>query len=236
MSDRSSPPAASDRGRRGRLIATTAALLAVVAGLAWGWGATQPQAPAATSAPAVSGPAPSPLVTEGAAAVGAAPADAVPAPASAGRAVAAGDVPASVLIPAIGVSTPALVPLGIAADGTMQAPADFDRAGWFTGGVAPGERGPAVIAGHVDSRTGPAVFYRLRELLAGDAVEVRQRDGDVVRFAVSKVERYAKDAFPTAKVYGPVPGPVLRLITCGGVFDRATGHYRDNVVVYANPV
>ncbi|HEX8498190.1 MAG TPA: class F sortase, partial [Actinomycetales bacterium] len=164
---------------------------------------------------------------------------AVPAPAGPGpareRVTAPGDQPVDVRIPQIGVDSP-LVRLGASAQGEMQVPTDFDRAGWFTGGAAPGERGPAVLAGHVDSRTGPAVFYRLAELRAGDRIEVEQRDGDVVRFTVSRVERYAKAAFPTARVYGPVPGPVLRLITCGGVFDRATGHYRDNVVVYANPV
>ena len=80
------------------------------------------------------------------------------------------------------------------------------------------------------------MFYRLRELSPGDEVEVRQQDGDLVRFVVSKVEKYPKDTFPTAKVYGPVPGSALRLITCGGTFDRAAGSYRDNLVVYANPV
>lgn len=144
-----------------------------------------------------------------------------------------GDLPASVQIPSIRAAS-TLVQLGTAADGTLEVPTDYAQAGWYDEGPAPGERGPAVIAGHVDSRSGPAVFYRLRELKAGDVVTVRQRDGDIVRFTVTRVEQYAKDAFPTARVYGPAAGPVLRLITCGGSFDRSTGHYRDNLVVYAN--
>jgi sortase (surface protein transpeptidase) len=90
-----------------------------------------------------------------------------------------------------------------------------------------------VIAGHVDSTTGPAVFYRLRELRPGQRIAVPRADGSVIQFAVTEVRQYAKDAFPTAEVYGPVPEPELRLVTCGGSFDRARGSYRDNVVVFA---
>ena len=91
----------------------------------------------------------------------------------------------------------------------------------------------AVLAGHVDSREGPAVFFRLHELRPGDAVHVRRSDGTVVDFVVDAVLRVPKDAFPTAEVYGPVPGPALRLLTCGGRFDPRSGHYTDNVVVFA---
>lgn len=90
-----------------------------------------------------------------------------------------------------------------------------------------------MIAGHVDSTTGPAVFYRLRELRLGQPITVTRADGSMVAFAVTEVRQYAKDAFPTADVYGPVPEPELRLITCGGSFDRTRGSYRDNVVVFA---
>jgi sortase (surface protein transpeptidase) len=93
-----------------------------------------------------------------------------------------------------------------------------------------------VIAGHVDSRSGPAVFYRLDELVAGDRVEVTRSDGTVFAYRVATVETRPKDAFPTARVYGPTPGPELRLITCGGAFDRNSRHYRDNVIVTAIPV
>ncbi|HEY6706789.1 MAG TPA: class F sortase [Actinomycetota bacterium] len=142
--------------------------------------------------------------------------------------------PVRVEIPAIGVSS-RLVRLGLNADGTMQVPGDYDLAGWFTGGAMPGQDGPAVISGHVDSKTGPAVFYRLRDLRPGDTVRVRRAAGDWLAFEVTGTARYAKAAFPTEAVFGPVTGPVLRLITCGGDFDRASGHYLDNVVVTARP-
>jgi Sortase domain len=140
--------------------------------------------------------------------------------------------PVQVSIPSIGVRAP-LVPLGLNPDRTLEVPKNFDDAGWWTGGPRPGERGPAVIAGHVDSYTGPAVFYRLRELRPGDAVVVLRRDGTRARFTVQRSEQYPKDRFPTARVYGQTPGPALRLITCGGEFDDSTGHYLDNTVVYA---
>lgn len=120
------------------------------------------------------------------------------------------------------------------AGGSLQVPADPAKPGWLDQGPAPGRQGPAIIAGHVDSKSGPAVFYRLRELKPGAEIIVRLGDGREVTFRVDDVRRYAKSAFPTADVYGPVPGPVLRLITCGGVFDRKVGHYRDNIVVYAS--
>jgi hypothetical protein len=143
-----------------------------------------------------------------------------------------GSPPVWLAIPAIGVATP-LVRLGLEANGGMAVPADFGRAGWFTGGPAPGQVGPSVIAGHVDSRTGPAVFYRLRELRPGQAVLVERADGRRLRFVVEQARSYPKDQFPTAAVFGPVPEAALRLITCGGDFDRARGSYRDNLVVFA---
>jgi sortase (surface protein transpeptidase) len=140
--------------------------------------------------------------------------------------------PVRIEIPAIGVSA-AVIRLGLNRDGSMQVPTDFGLTGWFTGGPAPGETGPAVIAGHIDSRTGPAVFYRLRELRAGDRIEVLRADRTSVQFAVANVVQYPKQAFPTAAVFGPAPEPLLRLITCGGTFDRSRRSYRDNVVVTA---
>ena len=143
-----------------------------------------------------------------------------------------GSPPVRLAIPAIGVATP-LVRLGLEPDGGMQVPADFGRAGWFTGGPAPGQVGPSVIAGHVDSRTGPAVFYRLRALRPGQAILVERADGRRLRFVVEQVRSYPKEGFPTAAVFGPVPEAALRLITCAGDFDRARGSYRDNLVVFA---
>ncbi len=140
--------------------------------------------------------------------------------------------PLTVSIPAISVSS-ALVPLWVDRAGVLQPPADFEHAGWYTGGPTPGDPGPAVIAGHVDSRAGPAIFFRLRDLRPGDLVLVTRSDGATARFTVYEVDRYPKDAFPTARVYGPTPGRQLRLITCGGSFDYARRSYRDDVVVYA---
>jgi len=147
--------------------------------------------------------------------------------------VAAGHVPVRLQVPAAGIDVP-LIDLGVAGDGTLEVPADYQQVGWFDGGPPPGDVGPAVVAGHVDSKSGPAPFFRLRDLAPGDEVRVTRADGTVVTFRVDGVEQYAKDAFPTATVYGPVPGPALRLVTCGGSFDRSSGHYRDNVVVYAS--
>jgi Sortase domain len=140
--------------------------------------------------------------------------------------------PALLRIAAIGVET-RLVPLGLDAGGDLQVPEEFGRAGWYTGGPTPGEQGPAVIAGHVDSRSGPAVFYRLRELAPGDVVRVRRADGTTLRFTVEGVHQYPKAALPRAAVFGPVPYPALRLVTCGGTFDHRRRSYRDNLVVDA---
>jgi hypothetical protein len=116
--------------------------------------------------------------------------------------------------------------------GALQVPTDFGKAGWFADGTAPGDVGPAVIAGHVDSKFGRAIFFRLDELVPGDVIEVF-RGSQWVTFRVTDVGRYAKNHFPTAEVYGPTPDAQLRLITCGGKFDRSVRSYVDNIVVYA---
>jgi sortase (surface protein transpeptidase) len=175
-------------------------------------------------------------------------------PASAHRSAAAGEPaappgstqPAAVLgrsspirlqIPAIGVDT-ALLTLGLRADGTLEVPPlDAAEAGWYEHSPTPGELGPAILLGHVDSaRTGPGVFHDLPALVPGDRITVGRADGGSVAFAVDRVERYPKAAFPTAEVYGDIDHAGLRLITCGGVFDREAGRYLDNVVVYARAV
>lgn len=150
-----------------------------------------------------------------------------------------GDTPARPPLPApsrvrimkIGVDS-ALQSLHLDAQGALQAPTDFGRAGWYADGTIPGDPGPAVIAGHVDSKFGRAVFYRLKELRPGDVIEVG-RATTWIAFRVTQVGRYAKDRFPTAEVYGPTPDAQLRLITCGGTFDRSVKSYMDNLVVYA---
>jgi len=135
-------------------------------------------------------------------------------------------------IPVLGVRT-SLVNLGLRADGTLQVPSSTAVAGWYTGSPRPGVVGAAVIAGHVDSRTGVGIFFWLRDLRPGDRVYVGRADGTMAVFTVTAVRQVAKDLFPTAAVYGPVPDSELRLITCGGVFDRSLGSYLSNVVVFA---
>lgn len=141
--------------------------------------------------------------------------------------------PVSIRIDAIGVSAP-VDPLGLNADGTLEVPADFDRAGYYTGRPPPGSIGPAIIAAHVDSKAGPAAFHRLRDLKPGDEVVVTRADGSEVTFLVDRLEQHRKAAFPTEAVYDPTPDARLRLITCGGSFDRGSGHYRDNFIAFAH--
>jgi sortase (surface protein transpeptidase) len=140
--------------------------------------------------------------------------------------------PTRIRIPAIGVNA-RVTRLGLNPDGTMQTPVKFADTGWYAPGPEPGERGAAVIAGHVDSKTGPAVFYRLGELRRGDGIRVTVADGKVIRFKVAGLERWPKNSFPTKRVFGRTRAATLRLVTCGGAFNRATGHYVDNTIVYA---
>ncbi len=141
-------------------------------------------------------------------------------------------LPVGLEIPGIGVRA-RVIRLGLNPDRSLEVPQDFAETGWWSGGPRPGDRGPAVIVGHVDSKTGPAVFYRIRELGPGDEIAVVRGDGSRARFVVQGSEQYPKADFPTARVYGRTPGPTLRLITCSGTFDRSTGHYLSNTVVYA---
>jgi LPXTG-site transpeptidase (sortase) family protein len=139
--------------------------------------------------------------------------------------------PTRLRVTAIGIDT-ALESLHLGGNGALTPPRDFARAGWYADGTAPGDQGPAVIAAHVDSKRGPAVFYRLRELEAGDRIDV-VRGSETVRFRVVSTAWYPKTTFPTDDVYGPTPDRQLRLITCGGVFDHRLRSYKDNLVVYA---
>jgi hypothetical protein len=144
-------------------------------------------------------------------------------------------VPEVISIPRIGVRSQ-VIPLGLSPNGTAAVP-PLTRpyvASWFDRGPTPGQRGTAVLYGHVDARkVGPAVFYRLGMLRPGDLIFVTLRDRQVAAFRVYSVALYPKSAFPTAKVYRYTRRPTLRLVTCGGAFDRRTQHYLSNIVVFA---
>lgn len=145
--------------------------------------------------------------------------------------------PTSIVIPALDVDAE-VMKLGLLDDGTMEvpphAPRAESRAGWYRHSPTPGELGPSVIVGHVDSeKDGPSVFHGLDSLAAGDRVEVQRADGRTTVFEVERVARYDKDEFPTEDVYGNLDHAGLRLITCGGAFDTASLSYEDNIVVYA---
>lgn len=143
--------------------------------------------------------------------------------------------PLTLKIPKLDLETN-IVNLGLNQDQTVEVPKGYTEVGWYKNGPTPGELGPAVILGHVDSVDGPAVFYRLGKLEAGDRVEVVREDGTTATFEVTELGRYPQDEFPTQLVYGDVPYAGIRLITCTGVFDRKTQRYSHNLVVYGKLV
>lgn len=143
-------------------------------------------------------------------------------------------VPVRLQIPRLGLDR-RLLKLGLTKDGELQVPemSQANLPGWYRYSPPPGDVGPAVIAGHVDSMKGPAVFYELRELQEGDTIRVRRNDGVVAVFTVTRIQLFPKAHFPTKLVYGAIRRPGLRLITCGGVYDRAHGGYQGNTIVFA---
>jgi len=147
--------------------------------------------------------------------------------------------PASIEIPAIGVESDTQQ-VGLTAEHTMEVPAPgpyYDEAAWYKHSVTPGEIGPSVIVGHVDSASdGPSVFYELGTLRPRDEIRITRRDGTVAIFSVEAVRQYPKDDFPTDLVYGDTDHADLRLITCGGTFDNGVRSYRDNIIVFATLV
>jgi len=143
-------------------------------------------------------------------------------------------LPVRLRIPEAGVDT-RLIRLGLTSDGWIEAPTQWQVAGWYDGGPRPGQSGPAVIVGHIDSRSGPAVFHDLPVLRLGAEVDVDRADGTTVTFRVAARRQVSKHEFPAGDVYAPTLRPSLVLMTCGGVFDRRSGHYRDNVLVTAVP-
>lgn len=145
-------------------------------------------------------------------------------------------IPVSLSIPKLKIDTTFTEPLGLEADGAVEVPDDYVRVGWYKNGPTPGELGPAVILGHVDSREGPAVFFSLGRLNEGDDIFISRSDGSTAHFLVVALERYEQEVFPTAKVYGNISYAGLRLITCTGVYERGKQSYTQNLVVYAKLV
>lgn len=211
------------RVRVGAAAAVVAALLVLPyagargAALVDGDGAGDAPSPSAAvaPAPAAAGPRP-PVVT-------------APPPTTDAAPVAA---PVRVSVPSVGIDVE-VVALGLEPDGSMQVPSDFAVAGWYADGPEPGEPGAAVVAGHVDSYEGPAAFFPLRHVEPGALIVVATADGQRLDFVVEKVTQHPKTAFPTDAVFAPTTGPTLRLVTCGGSFDRAARSYLDNLIVFA---
>jgi len=140
--------------------------------------------------------------------------------------------PRQVVIPSIEVDAP-IIDLGLTPDGALETPTNFDLAGWWAGGTVADEEGPTVIVGHVDDHDGPAVFFRLQELEPGDSIIVVDALGREETFTVVDKGLYDKSSFPTERVYGASDAPTLRLVTCGGEFDRSERSYESNWVIYA---
>ncbi len=146
-----------------------------------------------------------------------------------------GPRPVRVLMSSIGLDAETM-PIGLDTNGALAVPRRADITGWWSGGFVPGESGPTVIVGHYDSKVAPGVFSRLPKAKVGQLIFVEQSDGSRYLYKVSEVEKPKKSVFPTDKVYGPTVGSTIRLVTCGGKFDRSTGHYVDNLIVYADLV
>jgi len=142
--------------------------------------------------------------------------------------------PVRLQIASIGVDSK-LMELGLRTDGSMEVPPGGFPAGWYTGAPTPGELGPAIIAGHVDWK-GPGVFYKLHNLKPGDQVTITRADGTKPVFRITRVEQFPKHQFPTKLVYGNIDHAGLRLITCGGSFNRQSGSYEDDIVAFADLV
>ncbi|MFE7901977.1 class F sortase [Streptomyces sp. NPDC057424] len=145
--------------------------------------------------------------------------------------------PVRLLIPKISVDAP-FTDLAIGRSGQLEPPPpdDTNLVGWYAKGHTPGEAGTAIIAGHVDTTTSPAVFAGLSELKKGDRFQVARADGSKATFVVDATESYDKDAFPSDRVYGDTPDAQVRLITCAGSYDRQARDYTENLVVFAHLV
>ena len=140
--------------------------------------------------------------------------------------------PVELIIPAIGLYS-SVGTLGLQSDGQVMVPTNSQSIGWYRGGVTPGQIGSAVILGHVDSYLGPGAFFNLKSLGPGDRIDVVLADGMIETFVVERVVQYSKEAFPDQLVYGSNGIRGLQLVTCGGIFDRSTGSYDSNIVVFS---
>lgn len=141
--------------------------------------------------------------------------------------------PVQIRIPRLGVNAPFTEPLGVDTNYEIQVPIGYEEVGYYKYGPAPGELGPAVVLGHVDSYTGPAVFYTLKELVAGDIIEIDREDGTTAVFAVDYLQQHEQAGFPTDRVYSDLDHAGLRLITCSGSFDHGEQRYSHNLIVFA---
>lgn len=141
--------------------------------------------------------------------------------------------PTRLRIPALEIDTTFEPPLGLNDDQTIEVPASYDQVGWYKHGATPGEVGPSVVLGHVDSYAGPGVFFSLGELREGDKVLIDREDGTTATFRVTNLERVDQDVFPSERVYGAIDHAGLRLITCSGVYNRGTQRYSHNLIVFA---
>lgn len=145
-------------------------------------------------------------------------------------------LPTQLRIPSIQVDAPFESPLGLTPEGAVEVPVAYETVGWYKYGPTPGEMGPAVIFGHVDTVDGPAVLYSLGQVRAGDEILIKRADGSTVIFAVQDFERVKQSEFPNDKVYGNIPYAGIRIITCTGVFDKKSQHYSHNLIVYGKLV
>lgn len=144
--------------------------------------------------------------------------------------------PVHIVIPSIKLDTTFVPPLALNADKTVSVPDNYTQVGWYSGGAAPGEVGPAVILGHVDSKAGPGVFYSLGQVRIGDTVQISRQDGAELTFEITELHRYPQSDFPTLDVYGMTNYPALRLVTCTGIYDHGKQQYSHNLVVYGKLV
>ncbi|MFE2959092.1 class F sortase [Nocardia tengchongensis] len=199
----------SAKAIRRRPLAALAAVLAVTAALVSGCGSS-----GGTDAPSSTKVAPTTLAVKTAASI-------------------TRSTPVSFSIPSINVAG-SLISVGLNADGSVQVPADYQQAGWYQQGPAPGEQGSAVILGHVDSYKGPGVFFTLKKVKKDDMIDVTRADGKVAHFKVTDVRMYLKSEFPDQTVFGPRGGATLQVVTCGGDFDKNAKSYLSNVVVFSS--